>query len=112
MILRHETNSRTHAVPIFTHYQIKRKSYEQKIAVREQFLFPVLHNNGLGSFHSLWEKFNTQFSGYTFIEAGEVEKGQGEQNSYDHRWMEDAGIGIFSSTRIDEHLKVLAGFEA
>ena len=61
---------------------------------------------------SLGQKFNTQFSGYTFIEAGEVEKGQGEQNSYDHRWMEDAGIGIFSSTRIDEHLKVLAGFEA
>lgn len=54
----------------------------------------------------------TKFSGYTFIETGEVMKGQGKLESYDHRWMESACIGIFSSTRIDEHLMVLAGFEA
>lgn len=58
-------------------------------------------------------KFETKFSGYTFIEAGEVMKGIGYQDNviYDHRWLSDACVGIFASTRIDEHLKVLMGFE-
>ena len=59
------------------------------------------------------QKFRTKFSGYTYIEAGEVVKGIGFQNTqiYDHRWLSDACVGIFASTRIDEHLKVLMGFE-
>lgn len=58
-------------------------------------------------------KFETKFSGYTFIEAGEVMKGIGYQETeiYDHRWLSDACVGIYASTRIDEHLKVLMGFE-
>ena len=58
-------------------------------------------------------KFDTKFSGYTYIEAGEVMKGIGYQDNviYDHRWLSDACVGIFASTRIDEHLKVLMGFE-
>ena len=58
-------------------------------------------------------KFDTKFSGYTYIEAGEVVKGMGYQDNvvYDHRWLSDACVGIFASTRIDEHLKVLMGFE-
>ncbi len=57
------------------------------------------------------KKFTTEFSGYTFIESGEVMKGKGFNDIYDHRWIGDACIGIFSSTRIDEHLKVLMGLE-
>jgi hypothetical protein len=59
------------------------------------------------------QKLGIKFSGYTYIEAGEVVKGIGFQNTdtYDHRWISDACVGIFASTRIDEHLKVLMGFE-
>ena len=60
------------------------------------------------------KKFGTEFSGYTFIEVGEVMKGYrvgGGGGAIDHRWMETACIGLFSETRIDEHLKVLMGFE-
>jgi hypothetical protein len=56
-------------------------------------------------------KFDTKFSGYTYIEAGEVMKGYGYQGVYDHRWLSDLCIGIFANTPIDEHLKVLMGFE-
>ena len=58
-------------------------------------------------------KFDTKFSGSTYIEAGEVVKGVGYQAAYayDHRWLSDACVGIFATTRIDEHLKVLMGLE-
>jgi hypothetical protein len=58
-------------------------------------------------------RFDTKFSGYTYIEAGEVVKGIGWNitSVYDHRWISDACVGIFAATRIDEHLKVLMGFE-
>jgi len=58
------------------------------------------------------QKYGIKFSGYTYIEAGEVVKGTGFQSKvYDHQWISDACVGIFASTRIDEHLKVLMGFE-
>jgi len=58
-------------------------------------------------------KFDTKFSGYTYIEAGEVVKGLGYQDNvlYDHRWLSDLCIGIFGTTYIDEHLRVLMGLE-
>ena len=70
--------------------------------------FPVLGDDGNDE-----KRFDTRFSGYTYIEAGEVMKGIGFQNTqtYDHRWLSDACVGIFASTRISEHLKVLMGFE-
>jgi hypothetical protein len=55
--------------------------------------------------------FNTKFSGYTYIEAGEVVKGFGYQEEYNHRWLSDACVGIFATTPIDKHLKVLMGLE-
>jgi hypothetical protein len=54
---------------------------------------------------------NTKFSGYTYIEAGEIMKGFGYQEMYDHRWLSDACVGIFATTPIDEHLKVYMGLE-
>lgn len=57
------------------------------------------------------QMFDTKFSGYTFIEAGEVVKGFGYVDAYDHRWLSDACVGIFATTNIDKNLKVLMGLE-
>ena len=85
-----------------------RKNLLQVICFTSMILAAALSASGGGE-----KKFDTKFSGYTYIEAGEVVKGIGFQNTqiYDHRWLSDACVGIFASTRIDEHLKVLMGFE-
>ena len=73
----------------------------------------VIITAALSAYGDDGQKSGTKFSGYTYIEAGEVVKGVGYQlaYAYDHRWMSDACVGIFATTPIDEHLKVLMGFE-
>jgi hypothetical protein len=108
---RHEYRSYTHAAPNPTHkkgYDVMSANLPKGVCFVFLFLAAVLWAEADDE-----RKFETKFSGYTYIEAGEVMKGMGYQDNviYDHRWLSDACVGIFASTRIDEHLKVLMGFE-